>query len=876
MANSLEIITSFCCRPLSKSVTGFEIGPISIHSFSLTSQVRLSYLNNAVLIFNPLDIDLPIKDIVDVVRQKLTEGNTLIVHAPAGAGKSTILPLALFDQPQFKDKKILMLEPRRLAARTIASRMADLLGEEVGATVGYRIRFDIKVSEGTKIAVLTEGILTRMLHQDNALEDVGLVIFDEFHERSIHADVALALCREAQQILRPDLRIMIMSATLDTKKLQEMLQAPVAVSKGRQFPVEIGYTNQQDQWMIAELSAQTVVQAVRENPEGDALVFLPGQGEITRCEDILKKSLKGFKIHPLYGQLPQGQQLAAIFPNRDGQRKVVLATNIAETSLTIEGVSIVVDSGFERTLKFDPKSGLSRLETVKISKDSADQRAGRAGRLGPGVCYRMWSLATQERLADFRVPEIEEADLSSLVLDMAKWGVSDILQLTWLSPPPQAKLSQANELLHQLDALKDGKITRHGSKMHELPCHPRIAHMLIMAEQDRQLALATDIAALLEERDPLYKEAGIDLNERIEGLRRYRSQGGKSRKFTRIEKVASSYRKLFHVRAENDLFDAYETGVLLAYAYPERIACARPGNNAQFQLANGRLAMAGHKDDLAHESWLAVAHVDARDGMGKIFLASPLNPRDLAPLVKEKEIVTWDTRKGGLIASRDLRIGSIVLKSSPLPNPDDDQLLEALSTAIEKEGEQLLNFDDRVSQWQNRVLSLRKWRPQDKWPDVNTCSLLRTNREWLSPYLTQIRRPEDLKRIDLKEVLHHGLDFEQQGLLEQLAPERITVPSGSKIKIQYFSNGQAPVLAVRLQEVFGLSATPTINNGATPVLMHLLSPGFKPVQITTDLRSFWNEAYFEVRKELKRRYPKHDWPEDPWDAKALKGIRKRT
>jgi ATP-dependent helicase HrpB len=754
--------------------------------------------------------------------------------------------------------------------------MADLIGEKVGDTIGYRIRFDTMISEKTTIEVVTEGILTRMIHSDNAMEDFGLVIFDEFHERSIHADVALALCRETQNILRPDLRIMIMSATLDIPFLTGLLKASTASSEGRQFPVEINYTGQQDERMIPEIAAQTVIKAVRENREGDALVFLPGQAEIKKCDEILRKSLHGFMIHQLYGQLPSSEQFSAIFPNRDGNRKIVLSTNIAETSLTIEGIKIVVDSGFERISKFDPKSGLARLETAQISKDSADQRAGRAGRLSPGVCYRMWSKAPHERMAEHRSPEILEVDLASLVLDMAKWGVMDVGQLTWLTPPPQSKISQASELLHQLDALKDGKITDHGSKMHELPCHPRIAHMLILANEDGLLDLATDIAALLEERDPMQREAGIDINDRIEALRKYRTDGGRKPGFKRIEKVAASYRKLFHMQENNSAIDPYETGMLLAYAYPERIAFARPGNNAQFQMSNGRYAMVSHQDDLAHEPWLAIAHVDARDGMGKIFMASPLNPKDLTPMVKEQEIITWDTRKGGLIASKDLRIGNIVLKSTPLPISDESKLVKAISDALKREGEQLLDFNQSVTQWQNRVLSLRKWRPQDLWPDVSTPALLATNYEWLAPYLTDIKKPEDLKKINLADVLQHHLSWEKQQSLESLAPEKVIVPSGSKIKLQYYPNGAPPVLAVRLQEVFGLSETPTINNGQTPVLMHLLSPGFKPVQVTSDLKSFWNDAYYEVKKELKRRYSKHEWPEDPWKASAVRGVKRRV
>ena len=827
------------------------------------------------MIFNPLNIDLPIRDIIEDVRQKLALNNTMIVHAPAGAGKSTILPLALLDKQVFENKKILMLEPRRLAVRTIAHRMSHLLGQNIGETVGYRIRFDNNVGPDTRIEVLTEGILTRMIHRDNALEGVGIVIFDEFHERSIHADVALALCREAQQILRPDLRIMIMSATLDLPRLSELLHAPVASCEGRQYPVEIKYTGQQDEWLLPELTAQTVVKAVKEHHQGDTLVFLPGKGEIKKCEEILQKSLKGFLIHPLYGQLPQNKQFAAIFPNTHGQRKIVLATSIAETSLTIEGVTIVVDSGFGRTSRFDPKSGLSRLETIRITKDSADQRAGRAGRLSPGICYRMWSLATHERLGDHRIPEIMEADLASLVLDMAKWGVIDIRRLTWVTPPPQSAISQASELLHQLNALEQGRITDHGIKMHDLPCHPRIAHMLTMAKEIDALHLATDIAPLMEERDPLYNEAGIDINDRIIALRKNRAVQGHNKQFKKIEKIAASYRKLFAIEEDNGPFDPYETGVLLAYAYPERIACARPGNNAQFQLSNGRYAMAGHKDDLAHEPWLAIAHVDARDGMGKIFMASPLNPRDLAPMVKEQEIITWDTRKGGLIASKDLRIGNIILKSTPLPTPDESQLVSAISEAIKREGEQLLTFDEEVLQWQNRVMSLKKWRPRDNWPDVSNSTLLVTNLSWLAPHLNTIKKPDDLKRLQLATILQHHLDWEKQQLLHRLAPIYIEVPSGSKIKLKYQANGASPILAVRLQEIFGMPETPTVNNGEISVLMHLLSPGFKPVQVTSDLNSFWNNTYFEVKKQLKGRYPKHEWPDDPWKAQPISGAKKR-
>lgn len=824
--------------------------------------------------FDPKSIDLPIVDVIDDVMHQLSQSPTLIVHAPPGAGKSTLLPLALLEEAWLKGQKIIMLEPRRLAAKSIAMRMAELIGEEAGETIGYRIRFETRVSEKTKIEVVTEGILTRMLHSDNSLEGVGLVIFDEFHERSIHADVALALCRESQQVLRADLRIMVMSATLDMPQLTSALKAEVVESKGRQYPVEVFHAGDQDMMMIAEMTANVIVKATKEH-EGDVLAFFPGQGEITKCEGILRSKLRGFALHPLYGQLPYGKQKAAILPNRDGKRKVVLATNIAETSLTIEGIKIVVDTGFGRTMKWDPKAGLSRLETIQISKDSADQRAGRAGRLSPGVCYRMWSKATDERLQPHRIPEIMEADLASLALDLAKWGITDPNQLTWLSPPPRGAWMAAIETLHQLEALEDGRITEHGKSMHALPCHPRLAHMLIMAEEDDLVGLAADVAALLEERDPLGREAGIDINTRIEKLRTHRRENRKGGRFDRIEKISSSYRQLFDEEPDNEEFDPYETGLLLTHAFPERIAFARPGNNAQFKLANGRIAAAGHRDDLAHESWLAIANLDARDGMGKIFMASPLNPKDLATRVKEVEVVEWDTEDGGLIATKDLRIGSIILKSVPLADPDPSHLQQAIIDAIKKEGRTLLDWTEEVEQLQNRLLSLRKWRPSENWPDLNTDTLLMTNVEWLSPYLTDVKKPQDLKKINLYEVLFNSLEYEMQQQVKKLAPSKMEVPSGSSIKIMYRDNAEAPVLAARVQELFGMAETPTVNEGKQPLLIHLLSPGFKPVQVTSDLKNFWNDTYFEVRKELKRRYPKHSWPDDPWTAEAVRGVKRK-
>jgi len=826
--------------------------------------------------FNPLTIGLPITESIPQVRQLLDTHNTLILSTPPGAGKSTIIPLALLDEPWLQDRKIVMLEPRRLAASSIAHRMASLLGEKAGETVGYRVRFENQTSSRTRIEVVTEGILTRMLHHDNALENVGIVIFDEFHERRLHTDLSMMLCRESQSILRPDLRLLIMSATLDTDPLAALLEAPVVESKGRMYPVDLIHTDEPDLRQLPQECARTTIRAFREK-QGDILVFLPGEAEIRACEQLLLANSTGAVIHPLYGQLSLAEQHAAIQPNRHGQRKIVLATSIAETSLTIEGISIMVDCGYTRTIVFDPPSGLARLKTIRISQDVADQRAGRAGRLGPGTCYRLWTTATALRMAAYRTPEILEADLTSLLLDTAQWGISDLSSLNWLTPPPATSVTQASDLLSKLGALERGKLTSHGKAIHALPCHPRIAHMLLEGRQLGLAGLATDIAALLEERDPLGRGFGIDLNLRIEALRKHRRRDKQGRQFDNIEKIARSYRKLLGIGEDNNrAIPPFSVGLLLAYAYPERIAKARSDGKGTYQLANGKRAVVSPEDDLAHEPWLAIAILDARDGVGKVFLASPVSPEDLAPFIRETERIAWDTQKKSIVATRDRRIGSITLASMPLSTPDEAAITEVLCGAVRSEGEQLLAFTDAMEQWQNRVLSLRQWRPDEPWPDVSTSALLQHPENWLTPYLHGVRKAEELKKLDLLHILTHSLSYDQQLIVNQLAPATLPVPSGSSVKLRYSPHGELPILAVRLQEVFGLLETPRINDGQTPVLLHLLSPGFKPVQVTADLRSFWQTTYFEVRKELKRRYPKHAWPDDPLHAQAVKGARKRS
>jgi len=816
--------------------------------------------------------NLPAAEIADTVNGTLNAKDSLIITAPPGAGKSTLLPLTMLSTLS-EGKKIVMLEPRRLAARQIAMRMADMLGEDVGETIGYRIRFETAISAKTRVEVVTEGILTKMLQSDNELSDVGIVIFDEFHERSLFADVALALCRECQQILRPDLKIVIMSATIDSADLSEKLNAPIIESKGKMFPVETIYSGNCDISSITQSTFQVSREAYSQN-QGDILVFLPGEAEIRKCEELLSHALPEAKVYPLYGALTPNQQKLAIKPDVDGRRKIVLATSIAETSLTIEGIRIVVDNGYCKQLKFDTNTGLSRLETVKISLDMADQRRGRAGRLTNGVCYRLWNKASESNMLQHRVPEIEQADLSQLVLDLAAWGESDANNLIWLTLPPKENIFKSRELLKLLGAINnDGHITPHGRELCQLPCHPRIAHMLSSAKGQDEKSLATDIAAIIEEKDPLAREAGIDINLRIEGLRRYRQGNDNNKTYERIEKIASQYRKLIKTEKSNGQFDYYATGTLIAHAYPERIATTHAGSNGVFRLANGAIASTLNTDILSKESWLSIAHLDARGGNGKIFLASPLDPNELKQFIRERDNIQWDSRKGSVVAQREQLIGKLVVATKPIHDVERKHIDEIIINAIKKDGLSMLDWNEDVEQMQNRITTVSTWHPELELPDVTTTSLMDSAGEWLLPYIGESTSTAELKKIDLAEAIKCWLDYDKAKELDKLAPTHIAVPSGSRIKLKYQPNGAQPILAVRLQECFGMADTPKVDNGHQSVIMHLLSPGFKPVQITQDLKSFWDNTYFEVKKELKRRYPKHVWPEKPWEETAVRGTK---
>jgi ATP-dependent helicase HrpB len=824
---------------------------------------------------------LPIEEVVPELRARLSEHPLVVLQAPPGAGKSTLLPIRLLDEPWMEGRKIILLEPRRLAARSVAARLAAQLGEETGATVGFRIRFENQTSASTRIEVVTEGILTRKLQHDPTLEDTALVIFDEFHERSIHADLGLVLCRQLQSLLRGDLRILVMSATLNADALAQTLgtdlvKAPVVRSEGRQYPVEYRYQAQDDPKAVPQNMARAVRKALQET-QGDILCFLPGASEINRTQSLLEEGNVSAKVMPLYGDLDFKAQQAALLPDPQGRRKVVLATSIAETSLTIEGVHVVIDSGLARIPRFDPRSGLSRLETVSVTRDAADQRSGRAGRLGPGICYRLWALAQHAHLIAHREPEILQADLAPLALDLAQWGISDPAELAWPTVPPNHSFSQARNLLESLGATLQGKITPRGQQMLGLPTHPRIAVMLLEAQATQQTALGTDLAALLEERDPLGRNpgAGADLHLRIDALRAWRSGdrcNADTNVLQRIERAAKAWRRILRCEPDNGHAPHFSPGQLLAAAYPERIAKQEAPRGLRYRLASGRKAVLPTNDALDREPWLCLADLDAGLNEGRIFLAAPLDPQDLSSRFQTRTLVTWEN--GALHARRESHLLGLTVSSETLRDIPDAEREAVLCAAI-RETPSLLPWKDVTRDFQARVLSLRAWRPSEPWPDLSDAALLKGLEEWLAPYLKQVRRADDFARIDLHGLLMGLLPWPLPQSLENLAPTHIEVPTGSRIRLEYQADGSAPVFAVRLQEVFGWMDTPSVNGGQARVLMHLLSPAYRPCQVTQDLRSFWMNTYSDVRKDLRGRYPKHHWPEDPLTAEAVRGVKRK-
>jgi ATP-dependent RNA helicase HrpB len=882
----------------------------------------------------------PIDQILPELSAALEHGNVAVLQAPPGAGKTTRVPLALLDAPFLKEGKIVMLEPRRLAAVNAARYMASCLGEEVGRRVGYSIRFERKVSRATRIEVVTEGILARRLQSDPLLEGVAAVIFDEFHERSLTCDLSLALCRDVQLGLREDLRILVMSATLDAEPVAALLGgAPLVSSPGRRFPVEISYLKSEPTLRLPELACSAVRQALAET-EGDILVFLPGAGEIRRCERLLRESLgAGIKVAVLYGDLPFAAQEEAILPA--DCRKVVLSTNIAETSLTIEGVRVVIDTGYSRQLRFAPGTGLNRLETLRISAASAEQRAGRAGRVAPGVCYRLWTEHTQKTLLPFTPPEIRVSDLTPLALDLALWGVADPASLSFIDAPPAAHLAEGRALLTKLGALDArGAITPLGREMGALPMHPRLSAMLIAAKSLGAGVgeFACTLAALLSERDIMPRGSGSlsesDLLDRVDALRERRDpQGSKI-----VERLAGYFRNSLggsgaagmpvpsgpivtpllpatppsprgrgtggggscHISQSSQLHpppsplpsreggrpnlqaelhgDAVLVGELLMKAYPDRVAKERSPGSGRYLMANGSGARLSVRSNLRAQPFIVAVEVEGGGVEAEIHLASAVTLEAVrsacAAAITRGKRVFWDEREGRVVAREEERLGAILLSERAAKATPEEESAALLQGILSGPGLGGLNWSEPAQQFRNRVLFLARVLPEEELPDLSDQALASTLEQWLLPHLSRVRTLAQLAKVDLLEPLRAMLSWRELKLVEEGAPTHLKVPSGSRLQLSYPPDG-APYLSVKLQEMFGQGETPRVAFGRVPVLIHLLSPARRPIQVTADLKSFWNGAYREVCKELRGRYPRHPWPDDPWEAQATRHVKKR-
>jgi ATP-dependent helicase HrpB len=821
------------------------------------------------------DGSLPIDDVLASLHDALAAHRAVVLQAPPGAGKTTRVPLALLEAPWLAGLRMVMLEPRRLAARAAARRMAGTLGQSVGDVVGVRVRGETRVSARTRIEVVTEGVLTRMLQTDPSLDGIGLVLFDEYHERSLQADLGLALAMQAQELLRPDLRLLVMSATLDVAAVSALLgEAPMISSRGRAFAVDVRHVARRDGQRVEGAVAAAVRRAI-ERDEGSVLAFLPGAGEIRRTHELLDDgSLPAdVRLHPLYGDLPADAQDAAIAPARRGERKVVLATSIAETSLTIDGVRVVVDSGLSRVPRFSPRSGMTRLETVRVSQAAAEQRAGRAGRTAPGVCYRLWAAEEQGALLARATPEILEADLASLALDLAVGGVREAGELRWLDAPPAAGLAQARELLQQLGALDErGRISAHGVAMAEFGVHPRLAHMLLRAKAMGAGATACLIAALVEERDvlrrdPVRRDADLRLRVAIvSGEGRAEHHDVDRDAVRRVRELCRGWRSQLGV-AEREEVDENAVGRLLALAYPDRVARRRDGAAERYLLRNGLGAVLDDRGALTGSEFLAIAELDGRIPASRIYLAAPVTRSDVDELFRDQvervDVVEWDAAAGSVRTQGVERLGAIELRAVSVREPDAAVVARTLLAAIARGDGLALRWSEPTRHLRERLRFMHARDPS--WPDVSDDALRGTMERWLLPRLVGLRRRSEVEQLDLREVLLEMLTWEQRGALDTMAPTHVTVPTGSRIPIDY-GQPDAPVLAVRLQELFGLAETPRIAGGAVPLTLHLLSPARRPVQVTRDLAGFWRSSYFDVRKELRGRYPKHEWPEDPLSA----------
>ncbi|MCA0299539.1 MAG: ATP-dependent helicase HrpB [Proteobacteria bacterium] len=813
----------------------------------------------------------PITPLLPDIVRSLSDHPRLVLEAPPGAGKTTQVPLALLDESWLQGRKVVMLEPRRVAARAAAGFMARQRGEAVGGTVGYRIRFENKVGPDTRIEVVTEGILTRMIQDDPMLEGVGAILFDEFHERHLAGDLGLALALDVQAQLREDLRIVVMSATLDGEKLARFLDAPRLSSEGRGFPVQVAHFPARRDEAIEVQARRAIEHAVLTHP-GDVLVFLPGQREIARVEAMLADVLpEDIVVLALHGELPVEKQSEALQPDPQGHRRVVLATNLAESSVTLPGVRVVVDSGLAREPSYDPNSGFSRLEVTNISQASADQRAGRAGRVAEGWAYRLWPQS--QRLDPQRRPEIALVELGALALELAAWGSDD---LRFVDAPPPGAMNAARDLLRRLGALTaSNAITPLGKRMLALGTHPRLAAMLLSADEGEDRALACDLAALVEARDPL-RMGGDALAARWRALAAFRSgrapQDANRSGLAAIEAAAKQWRRRVRENAAPpSSVEAHRLGDVLMHAFPDRIGFQHPQDARRYLLANGRSARLFDDSALVGEPWIVVSELrhEARDAL--VQRAAPVDERclrrDFADRFVTEDTVRWDASRRALSAQRESRFDQIVFDARPAGRVDPALAAAALTDAVRDLGLDALPWPESLRQWRERVRCLRDWMPDLGLPDLSDDALMATLDDWLKPAFAGKTRLDALGEDDLANALKSGLDWSLRQRIDALAPTRITVPSGMERRIEY-AHGQPPVLAVKLQELFGLADTPRVADGRVPVLLHLLSPGGKPLQVTSDLRNFWNSTYAEVKKEMKGRYPKHPWPDDPWSAQA--------
>jgi ATP-dependent helicase HrpB len=826
--------------------------------------------------------EFPISPLLPQILQQLATRPRLVLEAPPGAGKTTQVPLALLDAPWLAGRRIIMLEPRRVAARSAALFMARQLGEPVGETVGYRIRFENKVSARTRIEVVTEGILTRMLQDDPLLEGVGALLFDEFHERHLAADLGLALALDVQSQLREDLRIVVMSATLDGERLADFLDAPRLSSEGRSHPVEVSHFPVRRDEALEAQARRAVEQALAEHP-GDVLVFLPGQREIARVQAALQAALiaaeagRNVDVLALHGELPIEQQSRVLQPDPEGRRRVVLATNVAESSVTLPGVRVVIDAGLAREPRYDPNSGFSRLDAVAISQASADQRAGRAGRVAAGWAWRLWPQS--QRLEPQRRPEMAQVELAALALELAAWGSDD---LRFVDPPPAGALAAARELLQRLGALSAGNtLTALGKRMLGLGTHPRMAAMLLSARNPREQALAADLAALLEARDPL-RQGGDALAARWRALATFRAgrapHDASRSALAAIDAASKQWRRRLRCDATPPSnIEAHELGDLLAHAFPDRIAVQHPSDPLRYQLANGRSARQFDHSDLRGEPWLVISELrhDPRDAL--ILRAAPVDETrlrtDFPERFRQQDVVRWNAAKRALEARRESSFERIVLDSRPAGRVDPAHAARALTDAVRELGLDALPWTENLQQWRARVMGLRAWMPELALPDLADAALLETLEDWLLPAFNGKTRLDALTEEELGEALKSGIDWNTRQQVDRHAPVRISVPSGMDRRIDYALDDDGisprpPVLAVKLQELFGLADTPRIADGRVPLLLHLLSPGGKPLQVTGDLKNFWQNTYAEVKKEMKGRYPRHPWPDDPWSATA--------